>query len=479
MLLASLFLPWQTAQALSLKGWSADVGAASALASLLLAALAATALARPNLLDRLPLGACALLAGYSGLGVAVVTRSYTRERGSSLGKLSYHYAYGAYLGVAAAVVLLVVAGALVGPGLWRARSPLLPAAVLLGIALLVSFLFPWMQIFPGIAAPAGVVAAGVTLCLLATPANRLVLSVMALLFTVAAFTSVAVFGFSHADGAWIGVGLAVALVVAAVAGTRGLPSHEPPRGRRLAAVGAAALLIAGLFLPWQRECFPTGGCISANGWTTPLGATAALLALGLLILFVSPRRFLSRATVGVGIALLIATVGFQLESQSGLGLHIGYGAIIGFVAAGLLLALALAGVRRPNFDARIAPIAACVAYLAVIVVPWWSVLPAGAQSALHFAPESWVTIAGVLLAIWLVQLWLVRGSASAEWLVIVPLAMLALAALDLIGERRLGLSWARAAVVVLCLALAVLGRLERREGLGRLRVPKTLRLDRL
>jgi hypothetical protein len=416
-LLASIYLPWQTASCgagcasapvigggglgkalaatLSIDGWSSEVGGAAAVVALLLAAAAAAARIRPNLVSRLPLGLCALLAGYFGLAVAAQTRSMARQRGAALPTSDFHFAYGAYLGVAAAIVALVVAGAMRRRDLTRVRSRSLLGTVALGLGLLVSFLLPWGTFSLGIATPPGVVAAAVTVCLLASPANRLVLSAVILRFTGAAFSSLNSFH-PRAYGSWIGFGLAIGLVAVAVASNRGLPSHEPPRGRALAAVGAAALLLTGLFLPWQQACYEksadfgpaSGRCVSTNGWTTSLGATAALLAIGLLILFVAPRRFLPPATLGGGIALLIATAGFQLENRSADGLHLefGYGALIGFVAAGLLLALTVVGLRPPKVGLRLAPIDACIAYLVVVVVPWWTVLPHHPESALGFTP---------------------------------------------------------------------------------------------
>ena len=128
------------------------------------------------------------------------------------------------------------------------------------------------------------------------------------------------------------------------------------------------------------------------------------------------------------------------------------------------------------------PIAACVAYLAVVVLPWWGVLPRGLQLALRFGPISWLTIAGVLLAIRLLCAWarqIADTSANTEGLVLLPTALLGVAALDLIRLREGGLTWAGGAVVGLCLLLMLLGRIEQREGLESFRIPEILRVDRL
>jgi hypothetical protein len=64
-------------------------------------------------------------------------------------------------------------------------------------------------------------------------------------------------------------------------------------------------------------------------------------------------------------------------------------------------------------------------------------------------------------------------------LVLVPLALLALAAVDLINQRGNALTWGRGALVGLCVLLAILGRIEQQGGLESPRIPDALRLDRL
>jgi hypothetical protein len=130
----------------------------------------------------------------------------------------------------------------------------------------------------------------------------------------------------------------------------------------------------------------------------------------------------------------------------------------------------------------LAPIAACAAYLTLVVLPWWAVLPLRWQSALRVGPLSWLTIAGTLLAVWLVREWgdqIADASVKDDRLVLIPLAMLAVVAPDLIRHRNFGLTWGGGAAVVLCLLLAQLGRVQQREGLESLRIPEILRVDRL
>jgi hypothetical protein len=220
-----------------------------------------------------------------------------------------------------------------------------------------------------------------------------------------------------------------------------------------------------------------------------LGAAAGVLAISLVIVDLVPRRLaVSVMALAAGVGLFVATLGFQLEHRSGDGLRLGYGygSMIGFVGAGLQLVLAAVRLRLPTFDqnrvlVRLAPIVASVAYLMVVVLPWWNVLPQHLQSARRFAPLSWLTIVGALLAIWL-RLWLQQiatASASADWLLLLPIGLLALAALDLIRLRHDGITWGRGIIVALCLLLALLGRVEQREGFEKFRLPEVLRIDRL
>jgi hypothetical protein len=505
LLLASLYVPWQREScgsrclggSLTVDGWSSGVGPAAALFALLLAAVAAVALARPDLSDRLALGRCALVAGYFGLAVAAQARSVAQERAVALKAIHFHYAYGAYLGIAGAIVVLLVPCALRRRELERYRSVSGLASLVLAVGLLVAFLLPWVR-FPapagvtglGIASPAAVVAAACTVCSWpagpAARAERLVLTVAAALFTGAAFSSITYPDGSHAYGAWIGLGSAGLLVAVALLDGVRVPAMKLPPLPALATCGAAALLVTALFLPWQTVCY--GRCVSVNGWTTAAGPAAAVLAIALVIVTLAPRRLAVSATaLAAGIGLLVATLGFELVDEPDLRLGYGYGSTVGFAGAALLLVLAVLQLRLPAFDrkraaVRLAPIAASAAYLVVVVLPWWGVLPLHVQLALRFAPLSWLTIAGVLGVVWLLRLW-VRQAAGApagvEWLVVIPLALLGLAALDLIRLRAAGVTWGNGAVVGCCVLLALLGRVEQRVGLENLRVPELLRVDRL
>jgi len=532
---ASLYLPWKNAACgpgcfggqagtvsgllnlfaggSTLHGWSSGIGEIAALAGLLLAAVAAAAVARPSLAHRLPLGLCAMLAGYFALAVAAQSRSLAdaRDLGTTGIDLEFHWGYGAYLGVAAAVAVLLVAGAARRRDLMRVGSISGVAAVVLSLGLLVAFLLPWERRTTqapitslGIASPAAVVAASIAISLLSVwwgrsqfaRAARPLLSGAALLFTAAAFSSVGFFSGARAYGAWVGLGAAIAITVLAL--TDGVPlPRVRPSWFAVATGAAAALLIAALFLPWQQVCFGRGfgsplseRCLSTNGWTSPAGSVAALLAIALAAVAFRAKPL---AALGVepaaGLALFIATLGLQIDHSSEQGVTAGFGsgAPIGFVAAGILILLAVVRCRPTDVDwqrllIRLAPLVVCLAYLAVVAVQWWNVFPPFGSSAWRFAPLSWLTIAGALLAIWLIGLWVDRiqdESRDPRVLVLIPLALLALATVDLVRLRENGFSWGRGGVVGFCLLLAALGRVEQQQGLEGFRVPAIFRVDRL
>jgi hypothetical protein len=484
---------------LSVDGWSSGVGPAAALYALLLAGVAAAAVARPSLSRRVPLGQCALFAGYFAVAVGAGARSGAQRQAIELGGAHFRFGHGAYLGIAGGIIALIATGAMRRQELERYRSASRLTVGVLVVGLLVAFLLPWERFslnalftLLGITTPAAVVAAVLAPCLPAAwsrahaHTERFVLAATTALFTDAALSSLPYSG-SRVYGAWVGFGAAGAILAfGLVAGVRA-PRPELPPWHAIATCGAAALLLTGLFLP----CYGKGArsCVSANSWTTPVGPAAALLAIGLLIVSLRPRHAVSGIGIAAGIGLLIATLGFQLSDMNfdGGRLDFGYGSTIGFVSAGLLVLLAMVRVWPPAFDTnrvpvRLAPVIACVAYLVVLLLPLWNVLPRHLQSALRIGPLSWLTVAGALLAVWLTSEWAGRIAGTSETderLILIPLAMLGLAALDLIRLREGGITWGGGVVVVLCLVLAQLGRVDQREGLGSLRIPEILRVDRL
>ena len=319
-----------------------------------------------------------------------------------------------------------------------ARSVLSSAALVLAIGLLVAFLLPWARLPTpvrveslGIAEPPATVAAVLTLWLMCAwwrgvPdawSKRVLLSGGVALFTVAAFSSLT-FLRTHLYGAWIGLALAIALVALPLARGSRVPSVRLA-GYALATGGAATLLVLALFLPWQELCYErdgeldlsrdaasqrTAGRPHRDPWQRSWRSRSCSRTGP-----ASPRGVDARARSGV--ALVVATLGFQLERHSGpttgFRAEFGSGAIVGLVAAGILLALVLVRQSRPSIDrgravVRVAPMVACAAYVAVVVLPWWGVLPDGVQSALSFAPLSWLTIAGALVGVRLLRLWVAR-----------------------------------------------------------------------
>ena len=474
-------------------GWSAGAGQVAGLFALLLVALGAAALARPTRAGRLPLGRCALLVVYFAVAVGAETLSVAHQRGIA----DVERAYGSYLGLGGAIAVLLAAGAMRRGELVQYRSVSRLPVLGLVVALLLAFLLPWERFAwptqvtsPGIAIPAAVVAAALTLC--AVRGQRLRHSAVVGLLTIAAFSSLTG-PVSRAYGAWVGLGVAVALVALAVLDVGHVSRPARPSWQALATSAAAALVVTAIFLPWQEACYGTGSdfgpysgrCVSTNGWPTLEGSVAGVLAIAVVIVAFAPRRLpVSVTELAAGVGLLVATLGFRLEDRSdpGFSLEPAYGSKIGFVGAALLVALAVARLRPAAVEwkgaaARLAPILACTGYLLVVVLPWWDVLP-----ALSFAPLSWLTIAGALIGIRLLFLW-VRQIAGAAgdliWLVLLPIALFAIATLDLIRLREDGITWGGSIVLILCALLALLGRLEQREGLGNLHVPEILRVDRI
>jgi hypothetical protein len=317
-----------------------------------------------------------------------------------------------------------------------------------------------------------------------------VLSASTALFTGAAFSSVTPPA-SRQYGAWIGLGCALATLAPAVVDGVPWPRVVRPPLLGLAIAAAAGVLVASFFLPWQWYCYPkgqefgglSGQCVAADGWTT-LGTVSGLFAIA-LVLAVLARRIvaLSVGEIVVVMSMLVATAGFELiDSRSAeMQFRFGYGSTIGFYAAAVLVALVSIGLRPPSLTrVRVLPIAICAAYLAVVVLPWWHVLTPDGESALRFADPSWLTIAGILVAVRLARCWSTRAGVRPSSLVVgLPVALLALAAVDLIRARDLGIAWGGDIVVVLCSLLVLAGWIERTQGLETWRLPEALRVDRL
>jgi hypothetical protein len=475
LLLASLYLPWRTQSCESLGpfgcrsigGWDS----AAALVAVLLALAAAAAAWNTALLPRLPLARLALLGAYFGLVVDVHVRSIAsllRAEGFSV-----HHAYGEYLGLFAVIVVLAGAIFLRRNEVVRRRAPVDLLVIGLTVALAVSSLIPWSGDFSSsILDP---VRGAVVLALFAVPLEsrvptsrqRLALAAGAATFSGGA---VAESTYGHPVGLWIGLAWALALAALTASQSRPFGAVNGASWREVATAAAAMLFLASLFLPWLRSCIP-GSCLSIGGWG--LGAVPVAAAL-LAVLLVAG---LSESALVAAFGLMAVTLGVQVVHASSADIvSIAYGPVIGLLFAGAAIVCALRPTRArlPDFPIRLIPIVVCVAYLAFVVLPWWYVLPT--RSTFVFAPFSWLTVAGALLAIQLVWSWTRPGNAA---LVAVPLLLLALAVVDLIEMRSRGLTWGAGIVVALVLLLAYLGRVEQRVGLRNWRVPELLRVDRL
>jgi hypothetical protein len=500
--LVSLYLPWRDTSCdvdryfatgtcgPRVDGWS-SVGEVAALCSVLLVVLAGLALVRPHLAERLPLGQSALALAFFTIAVFAQSRNEA-ARGS------LNLAYGAYLGIAGAALALLAALALRRADLSQFLAGGPRASLLAGAGLLLALLLPWIEVAAavspsggttvdtlGIALAAGVPAALLTVRLLAVGSreaggSRHEAAVVAAAVLVFVGGAVAINALErHRYGAWIGLAFAVALLGLVLA-ERPRPSFTPPRSAAaVSSAGALALLAVSLFLPWQRACYPgdqaaqlglSGRCVSGNGWR-PEGSVALLLALAVVaVVLALGVRELSRTELAVGLALMVATLGFQLETgeHAGAQFDIGYGAFAGFVAAAVLVGVALAGVglREVDWSRRGTVVAAgmlAAAYVAAVVVPWWDVTSSAGAS--ESARLTWLTIAAALVAVRLAGRWLTRLSREAvrenDELVVLPLVLGVLVAIDVVRFGVGDISWHSALLGCLAVALLVLGRVER------------------
>ncbi|TMM05912.1 MAG: hypothetical protein E6G02_06380 [Actinobacteria bacterium] len=478
----------------TIDGWALGLGDAAALSALLLLVGVFVRL-RPGLPVVLVRGLLALLAGYFALAVFFQTGSiaeYDRAAEKTLHfHLDFHLAYGAYLGLISAGILLLAAALELRPDAVRESPAGLLAAVVLTTGLLVAFLLPWRSIWLGVSEPAAVVTVFFVLCVPTVWArqrlgrHRLGSAAVVALFTGAVFSSQAFLG-DHVYGAWLGLGFGLALVLLAFIERPPLWDVSQLPGLLLALGTVVVLLISSLFLPWQKTCFG-GQCVTSNGWDFESGSGVALLAVVLAVAALARYEAATLVELAAGLALLTATLGFELVDRPGVGLTFAYGSTLGFAGAGLLVLLVLAR-ARPNAPSwgivgrRLLPIGACIAYLSILVVPWWTVLPDGAQEALALTSGlTWLTMAGALLGIHLLGSWLRRPAtrrAGVDPLVAAPIGLVAVVALELIRYRG-HITWGGGALVGLGVFLASIGIVENRFGLANFRVPEILRVDRL
>lgn len=519
--LASLFLPWQELRAPTggtgsfgllnlfanggnVEGWGTTVGVAASLAALALAAVAAAALIRPAAaLQAARVTPIALTMLYLAIGSVLVMRAEDRVYGR---RLHFDYAYGMFLGLAVAAIALVGAVALEASAIRRPR-PVESLAAMLGVGLLASTLLPWTSPF----GPARALSfPGVTLGLVVLLAGGVCVVVVGMALwadtPLYAFVAIAVLTGAGVNalwpntiryGAWIALGFAIALVVVAAVSE---PGWRPIRPRFALGLGAAAatVLVVSLFLPWQEFCNPSGhpygygvgSCIGTTGWANgEFGSFAGVLAILLIFGALATTRPAFPPTEGVvAIVTLVAVMGASVGKSIGYpSWSLGYGAYIGFTATGLLLFIALSRVPPPRIEgrhalARLAPLAAGSAAFLTVALPLWSVLP-DQWSSQAAVLKDWYAAVGLLLTIHLLRRWLEsarRTPFPSDQLVVLPLALLALTALELIQRRSEGLTWGGGILVGLCLLLALLGWMEPKGRLESIRVPEELwRIDRL
>jgi hypothetical protein len=508
--LASLYLPWRSAHpGADLTGWT-NAGYVAALFAVALAAVTATTLLRPSVLLRLPFGGLGVGLAYFSAAVAVQVHAFSTfplavppEAGpvavgwTGSANLHYHWAYGAYMGIGSGIAAAVTALLLRRRELLSPRSTSEGAAAILCLALLASFLLPWIEAgaprvsmigldFPAaVIAAAGIILGAGQLSRCAEVPLRLCGAVSAAVLTGAAASQTASSRAAHGYGAWLGIGSAAALVVLEAVRARSLRLPAVPRWAALR-TGAALLLVVGLFLP--ALSYGVGRFhVAASGWQTSYGAAAGALALVLLFAPLLPRVESYGLDATLAIALLVATLGIGAAEEPGSILSLGYGAYIDFAAAAALLVLALArlrpvGAERRRLLVRAVPLATTVACLTAILVPLWSVLPE-LWTLQATAVHGWFSLVALLIALYLLRAWTLRITAAStppHVLTVAPLVLLVLPALQIVLYRDEAIVWGGVILVALCLLLALLGWIEEsRGGLENIGLPEILRIDRL
>jgi hypothetical protein len=476
----------------SFDGWGI-FGQAAALCALAVVAGAGLSLLRPQLKQRRPLASCAGAL----LSFALLNAGETRGAGrleAALYHLHARLGPGAYIGVASAAAACIAVAVVRREELTRRPSITAVAAASLTVGLLAAFLLPWLHVriprlgrggATGYDSSFGQETAVFIVALACfglplwrketSPGRRLAAAVGIAVLTAG---SLSVLG-THVHWpyeAWLQLGCSLGLVVLARAAGRGLRTRLPSVPDAVL-VFAVSLLVVSLFLPWQKGC-GGGACVSASGWTQADSETAGGLAVLLVVFLLGFRRQV--VELAVGAALYTTAAGFVVTQFA----RLGYGAPLGFAGAALLLLAAARRIRRVPLDrgrlVRIVPSAACLAFLAIPVATLTGRL---SQNLEVDSPWRvfWLEVGAVLVAVRLLGRWLSGTRDDAE-LMLLPLALLAVTALDLIVARReLGtITWEGWASVGLCVLLAVLGWIERSRGLKGFRIPDEIwRIDRL
>jgi hypothetical protein len=259
----------------------------------------------------------------------------------------------------------------------------------------------------------------------------------------------------------------------------------------------STVLVASLFLPWQRVCYPqvadlraagvAGRCLSTNGLALE-GSTVLGLTVAITMVLVLDGGWRSAFALATAVSLLVATLGFDVRhgNDAGIRYGFGYGSILGFCAAAVLIVLVLAS-RLPPASAfrcawpRLTGAVLSLLLVAVVVVPWWGVLPSSVWSV--FAPGlarvTWLSVGSALLGIRLASSWFRQDDGESRELVLLSFALLVLAVLETVSLPTLRPSWNSAVLVGLSAMLTVLALVERRGGIRAITVPEILRIDRI
>ena len=314
------------------------------------------------------------------------------------------------------------------------------------------------------------------------------------MFTGASFTIE--FGTVHTWESWAGLVLAALLAVVVLANRSLAQSLRPLPLSASATAVAGIALVTSFFLPWQKECFQNttdlrrfgvaGRCLSANGFSE-VGSAAAVLAMVVVGMVVTAAmRPRSTIVLAVAVSLFVATLGFAIETDNlgGEQFGFGYGSFVGFAAAGALVALVLVGVTRPRQGLKAAvqylvPLILAAAFVCVVVVPWWGVLPNTVESV--FALDlSWLTLTGAVVGLFIIDLWIRqtrRLSDHSPELVALSTALIALAVLQ--EAPTFQLDWRTSVLLGISVPLTLFAIVEARGGVRNLHVPEILRVDRI
>jgi hypothetical protein len=514
-LLVSLYLPWANVAAAASQcphrsgalcilnlysganrgydGWLYAFGGAVGLLAAGVMVAAATQLAGRPVLSRLPLPTSSLaLVFFTAMNAAYLWNQ--AKLTATYGHLTAHLAYGAYVGLVGASLCVVSVLGLP----WREIESVSASAVAgaaLALGLLAAFLIQQLTVhitpIPARAylalggevpelAVCALALFGLPLLLRGGPASVLRAGSAA----IAVLTGAYLFPFRayYADWSWelwLVLACAIALVVLTLA-TGGPLRLTRPTIDIGAFVAAGGLLLVSLFLPWQTGvCSPRLPiCVSSpttEGWTIGHGAIAGTLAVLLLIGIVGYGRTLREFALGAVIYVLATGL-----TVAGYTVGFAYGAVIGFIAAALLLFFAVRRLRpipQARFLIRLVPLAACLGFLAFAVGSIAGDSTFEIQSPWRL---SVLTAAAIVLTLRLLLSWSEQPRES-DAVVLLPLGLLLLTTLDLIWIRDAGISWEGWVAVFLCLVLAACGWVERnRGGLERLRIPEEIwRVDRL